>query len=428
MLGIASRRTGTFTRPIRGTTVPAWAVSMPNPSSRSRLILALSLTVTVVIMLVVAFSRPPASREPSELLSARSSPLSGPAAAHDAPDSNPLGETPPTQLVEASGDRESTDPAQAARGEQASSDVPASADLPHAPATATPDESTPVAPAENTEPAPAFMPDQPPGGAEGSQAGSLSAPPPDVMAPAPTQPQEHTPPAQTLDKPVDSPGQENAAEPASGDSEDSRRRLDPRERLSREFARRAAARDRGPAKPIPAAPPAHEIFPPAVSMSHAHRESCLVFVGDAMPDATLPDGQGQPHRIEESCGEQLTAILFWSQRHPYALDQYRELQHDLVPFHPLGVATLAIHVGEPGDSYGALCEEYGRDVLCLLDRAGEYFRQVSTGTVPRIYLLDAERKVIWLDIEYSRTTRYELRNALNYALRDARSPTNASDP
>jgi peroxiredoxin len=163
-------------------------------------------------------------------------------------------------------------------------------------------------------------------------------------------------------------------------------------------------------------------------MSHAHRESCLVFVGDAMPDATLPDGQGQQHRIDESCGQQLTAILFWNERHPYALDQFRELQHDLVPFHPLGVATIAIHVGESGEEYAALCEEYGRDVLCLLDPAGEYFRQVSTGSVPRVYLLDAARKVIWLDIEYSRTTRYELRNAMNYALQDARSPTNANDP
>ena len=39
------------------------------------------------------------------------------------------------------------------------------------------------------------------------------------------------------------------------------------------------------------------------------------------------------------------------------------------------------------------------------------FRRVS-----RTYLLDAQGKILWLDMEYSRATRYDLRNALHFYL------------
>jgi len=373
-------------------------------------------------MLVVAFSGPPASREASQV--------------------SPLRSPPPVQVGEASSpEREIAEPevsAAEAEGEAVQSEA-------HADQAAEDASASPV-------------------GASDVAAGSVVSPDPEVIAPEPESratsngawPVVPAPAAARADTQAGNDSGEEGAITSTGEPQRvgvpadaelpdgnaaatveegtsapdpvTRPRIDPRERLAREFARRAAARDRGPSEAIPAAPPADEVYPPAVFMSQAHRERCLVFVGDTVPDATLPDSAGEPHEVRESLGKQLTAILFWNEEHPYALDQFQELPHDLVPFRPLGVAILSVHVGPPGEDYGALCEELGQDVLCLVDREGEYFRQVYQGPVPCILLLDAKGQVLWLDIEYSRSTRYELRNALHYFLQDKRSEEAASAP
>lgn len=169
-------------------------------------------------------------------------------------------------------------------------------------------------------------------------------------------------------------------------------------------------------------PPTGQLVPPSVSMTEHHRKNCLVFVGDTIPDGTLPDTTGQEHEVLQSLGQRLTGIVFWNAANPYALDQFEELRNDLLPFKELGVVTIAVHVGPEPDNYAALCHRFGQGALCLTDPENAYFATVATGSVPRIYLVDANGKIIWLDIEYSRTTRYDLRNAIYYSLQrgDAR--------
>jgi peroxiredoxin len=201
------------------------------------------------------------------------------------------------------------------------------------------------------------------------------------------------------------------------------------QRLSREFARRAAAgRDPDKVKARPVAPPAHEVFQPNVVMSQAHRATCLVYVGDPLPAGTLKTVTGEEISILDALGPRLTAIVFWNAGNPYALDQFEELKNDLVPFHNLGVESIAIHVGTPPENYEQLCQQHGAGVLCLTDADESYFSRVSTGSVPRTYLFDADGKIIWLDIEYSRTTRYDLRNALHYSLQDQTTTRKVNRP
>jgi len=138
-----------------------------------------------------------------------------------------------------------------------------------------------------------------------------------------------------------------------------------------------------------------------------------------MPQSMLKDTAGREHSILKSLGQRLTAIVFWNAGNPYALDQFEELPNDLVPFKELGVATVAVHVGPEPDNYGELCRQFGQGVLCMSDPAAAYFEKVAEGGVPRTYLVDASGKIIWLDIEYSRTTRHDLRNAVHYSLRHA---------
>ena len=163
-------------------------------------------------------------------------------------------------------------------------------------------------------------------------------------------------------------------------------------------------------------PPAHEIVKPIVAMSQEHRQACLVFVGDDMPDSSLSDLAGAKHEIRRSLGKTLTVIVCWEAANPYALDEFEEIPHDLVPLNELGVESIAIHVGPAPENYEALCQEYGEEVLCLLDPDRQYYERLAQNRLPRTYLLDAQGKIVWLDMEYSRTTRYELRNAIHFYL------------
>ena len=60
-----------------------------------------------------------------------------------------------------------------------------------------------------------------------------------------------------------------------------------------------------------------------------------------------------------------------------------------------------------------MCKENGAGSLCLLDANQKYFAQLACRKLPRTYLLDAQGKILRLDLEYLRATGYDLRNALH---------------
>lgn len=187
----------------------------------------------------------------------------------------------------------------------------------------------------------------------------------------------------------------------------------PIRQLSRQYARRRPAKDRVAKEPPP---PANEIHTPILVLSKEHRDTCLVFQGDVVPAGTLLDAAGAGHVLHNSLGKKLTVIVFWNADNPYALDQFQEMQADIVPLCDEGVQAIAIHVGPPPQDYAQLCRDNGEGVLCLLDQDQKYFGQLAHRKLPRTYLLDAAGKILWLDLEYSRSTRYDLRNALHYHL------------
>ncbi len=191
---------------------------------------------------------------------------------------------------------------------------------------------------------------------------------------------------------------------------------EPLQRLSREFARRRAAKEGEHESTTEISLAPLPVFLPTVSMSQEHRQSCLVFVGDEMPDGLPVDSDGKEHSVRQSLGKQHTVVVLWDAANPYALDQFQELAHDLAPFTRQGVAAIAIHVGPAPENYQQLCQEFGQDTLCLLDPQQNYFAKLAQKKLPRTYVLDAKGGIVWLDIEYSRTTRYELHNVLQFCL------------
>jgi peroxiredoxin len=197
-----------------------------------------------------------------------------------------------------------------------------------------------------------------------------------------------------------------------------RGRSDTIEQLSRQYARRRAARSGDkPARKI-TLPLSKEIYQPLVAMSQEHQDTCLVFIDDRMPPMTLPDADGKGHALLDSLGEKLTVVIFWAAENPYALDQFEEMGRELMPLADQGVQIVAIHVGPEPDDYAQLAEKYGAGAVCLFDTDESYFRKVAKARLPRTYVLDAQGKIIWLDIEYSRTTRHDLRNALHFYLQN----------
>jgi peroxiredoxin len=208
------------------------------------------------------------------------------------------------------------------------------------------------------------------------------------------------------------PAQSNESEAAQAD--DGGR--DPVRQLSRQYARRAAAKSKDRAAATTTPPPANEIHEPVLAFTQDHRESCLVFLGDSIPAGTLPDAGGKEHALLASLGKKLTVVVLWNADNPYAFDQFQEMQTELVPLCDQGVQVVAIHVGASPPDYAQLCTDSGAGALCLLDADQKYFAQLARRKLPRTYVLNAEGKILWLDLEYSRATRYDLRNALHYYL------------
>ncbi len=169
-----------------------------------------------------------------------------------------------------------------------------------------------------------------------------------------------------------------------------------------------------PVPPRPERPP-HE---PKVILSDAHAKTCLVGVGDHMPAMVLSDVQGNDHELAKLYGEKLTLVVFWDIRHVLAEEQFKRLQRESVdPFTKFGVSVVAVNVGDDAQEVASLAGQFGVECPCLLDQDGTGFGAVAKGKFPRTYVLDAEGKILWFDIEYSHSTARELKNAILYFLR-----------
>lgn len=169
--------------------------------------------------------------------------------------------------------------------------------------------------------------------------------------------------------------------------------------------------------PLTEAPPI-TLHVPLVVMSDAHAKSCRVKIGDALPAFVLPDRPGVVQSLAPLFGEKLTVVVFWNSRVVFAREQFQRLQHDVVDrYSQYGVSVIAVAVGETASEVQRTLGSQEISFPCLVDQSGDALRHVATGKLPRTYLLDAEGRILWLDIEYSRTTERELDNAIFYSLR-----------
>ncbi len=163
---------------------------------------------------------------------------------------------------------------------------------------------------------------------------------------------------------------------------------------------------------------------PKVVMGELDRQKCRVWVGDAFPAAELPDLQGVPRSTAALRGERLTVFLFWTSGNTNhervsALNALEDLQHDVFePYSGRGVTVVAVNVRDTAEAAGKLTADAKVAYPVLFDTDGSLFAKLATEKLPRVYLLDAKGKVLWLDIEYSQTTRENLSQAVRSVLEE----------
>jgi peroxiredoxin len=157
-----------------------------------------------------------------------------------------------------------------------------------------------------------------------------------------------------------------------------------------------------------------------VILSQHHAQTCVIGVGDPFPAITLPDLEGASQELSRLYGDRMTIVVFWTAKGLYAREQFsRIMQEAAARYQPLGVKVVAVNVGDAPEVVQELATNNQVTIPCLLDADGQAFEQVATDLLPRTYLLDAEGRVLWFDLEYSRGQRLGLNNAIFYQLRQA---------
>ncbi len=180
-------------------------------------------------------------------------------------------------------------------------------------------------------------------------------------------------------------------------------------------------------KPEPKVPeaidPVVEVVPseiPAVQMTDAERALCLVEVGDVMPDAQLPDLQGVDQSLSALRGSRATVVLFWTASgSPVAAitaeAALSDLQADVAEqYADQGIHVIAINEHDTPETVAQQREFSAATYPMLLDPQAAYFQTVATERLPRLYVLDADGRILWLDFGYSETTRDTLQRVLRY--------------
>jgi alkyl hydroperoxide reductase subunit AhpC len=165
---------------------------------------------------------------------------------------------------------------------------------------------------------------------------------------------------------------------------------------------------------------------PKVNLSDELRANCLVKVGDAFPKADLPDCKGKTHSLASLYGKKLTVVCFWTtvskRTELEAAAALRSLTDDVdKPYRDNGVSVIAIEVARnlaDADAWQAIrATVESLPYPCLEDSKGQFLGKLcKDDKVPRVFLLDAEGKIRWFDVEYSRLTREELVQGIRVAL------------
>jgi peroxiredoxin len=153
---------------------------------------------------------------------------------------------------------------------------------------------------------------------------------------------------------------------------------------------------------------------PQVLLSAEHAAMCKVKVGDAFPSIELPQIAGAPVQLSSLAGQKATVILLWTPGHWMSRTALADIAKDVgAQAGNSGIGLVGVVESKNAADAQAEMAKYGAIFPQLLDADGVAFDQVGSIALPRVYVLDAQQKIVWFDIEYSEATRRELHETLN---------------
>jgi hypothetical protein len=79
--------------------------------------------------------------------------------------------------------------------------------------------------------------------------------------------------------------------------------------------------------------------------------------------------------------------------------------------------VVAVNVGDAVERVRQHAANAGAAFANLLDPKGEFLAKAAKDRqLPRVFLVDGQGKILWFDVEYSRTTRHDLLQAIEVTL------------
>jgi peroxiredoxin len=161
---------------------------------------------------------------------------------------------------------------------------------------------------------------------------------------------------------------------------------------------------------------------PKVSLTDKLSVTCLVKVGNELPDVELAGLDGNKVALKSLYGNALTVVFFWNigpttYAQQSVINALGDMQKDILePFGAKELKVVDINVGNTPEEAKKLLEASGVSFPSLFDADGNYFKSVATEKLPRVYLLDASGTILWFDIDYTRATRRQLMTAIKAVL------------
>jgi hypothetical protein len=162
---------------------------------------------------------------------------------------------------------------------------------------------------------------------------------------------------------------------------------------------------------------------PKVTLSDELRAACIVSAGDAMPEGELVGPDGKMHALNSLYGQKLTVVCLWTigtthRAQLVATAALQDLSKEVAsPFGKKGVNVVGVNVGDASAAVGQTLGKADAKFSNLLDPEGEFFARLAKDKkMPRVYLLDAEGRILWFDVEFRRNSREDLVQSIRVAL------------
>ena len=104
-----------------------------------------------------------------------------------------------------------------------------------------------------------------------------------------------------------------------------------------------------------------------------------------------------------------------------SLEQFRRIPVEILgDFARHRVKVITAHVGGSAARTRVQTGDAADKIVSLVDEERQLFDKFANQRVPRVYLLDAQGRILWFDVEYAPATVRSLRQALSYYIAHAK--------